>query len=116
MTYNDTTDDDTVFDPDMAADMVAMLKAINGSLVALNVKVERIAQIAERGALTAAPAAPPKAQVWPTGPISDAPPAWSCPDHGPGRLIPAGISQRTGKPYKAFWTCVERDCPNKPAR
>lgn len=115
MTYDNDAGDGVIVDEDVAADMVAMLKAINGALVALNVKVERIAQIAERGALPAAPAVA-KAQVWPTGPISDAPPAWSCPEHGPGRLIAAGISQRTGKAYKAFWTCAERDCPNKPPR
>ncbi len=25
------------------------------------------------------------------------------------RLIPAGISKKTGKPYNAFWTCDKRN-------
>jgi len=28
------------------------------------------------------------------------------------KLIPAGVSKRTGKPYKAFYTCKNPDCPN----
>lgn len=28
------------------------------------------------------------------------------------KLIPAGVSKRTGKEYKAFYTCDNPDCPN----
>jgi hypothetical protein len=38
-----------------------------------------------------------------------------CPIHKlPMRLIPAGISRKTGKPYSAFWACQERGCNYKP--
>ncbi len=26
------------------------------------------------------------------------------------REVPAGVSRRTGKPYKAFWACSNRSC------
>ncbi len=34
----------------------------------------------------------------------------SCSVHGPGRLMPAGVSKSTGKPYSAFWGCQQRGC------
>lgn len=45
------------------------------------------------------------------------PPApWVCPVHGTNKVVPAGISQRTGKPYEAFMACGERGCNEKPPR
>lgn len=41
----------------------------------------------------------------------DAP--WACPDHGEVEIVPAGTSRRTGRPYKAFYACPERDCDQK---
>ncbi len=36
----------------------------------------------------------------------------SCPDHGPWKAVPAGISGQTGKPYNAFWSCdTEQGAP-----
>ena len=34
-----------------------------------------------------------------------APGEWTCPVHGTGHWIPAGISKKTGKPYAAFRAC-----------
>lgn len=31
------------------------------------------------------------------------------------KLIPAGISKKTGKPYSAFWSCPNRHIQNMPA-
>jgi hypothetical protein len=48
--------------------------------------------------------------------IFDAPVAGVCPVHGqPWRLVPAGVSKRTGEPYDAFHACPERGCRAKPA-
>lgn len=45
------------------------------------------------------------------------PPApWVCPVHGTNKVVPAGVSQRTGKPYEAFMACGERGCNEKPPR
>lgn len=51
-------------------------------------------------------AAAPKAE--PTG--------WVCRIHGTSKVVPAGVSSRTGKPYDAFLSCTERDCNEKPPR
>lgn len=38
-----------------------------------------------------------------------------CPVHGAEwKLVPAGTSKKTGKPYNAFWVCSERGCDEKP--
>lgn len=40
-----------------------------------------------------------------------------CPIHGvPWELRPAGISKKTGKPYREFWTCPDFDCKEKPPK
>lgn len=41
---------------------------------------------------------------------------WRCPVHGGFKLIPAGVSQRTGRAYSEFLVCGERDCDQKPPR
>ncbi len=43
-----------------------------------------------------------------------APPPWVCPIHHTVKVVPAGVSKRTGAPYEAFLSCTERDCPQKP--
>ena len=43
------------------------------------------------------------------------PSAGTCPVHGVEfRLVPAGTSKRTGKPYDAFWSCPEMGCKERP--
>lgn len=32
------------------------------------------------------------------------------------KLIPAGVSNNTGKPYQAFYVCPEQGCKEKPPR
>jgi hypothetical protein len=34
----------------------------------------------------------------------------TCPNHHASKFVPAGISKRTGKEYKAFWGCTEMGC------
>lgn len=35
----------------------------------------------------------------------------NCPKCGnPLKLVPAGVSKNTGKPYEAFWACQDRNC------
>jgi hypothetical protein len=43
-------------------------------------------------------------------------PAWVCPMHGGSRLVPAGISQRTGRAYNAFLACSAPGCDSRPPR
>lgn len=39
-----------------------------------------------------------------------------CPVHRvPWKLVPAGISKSTGKPYNEFRACPERGCKERPA-
>jgi len=39
-----------------------------------------------------------------------------CPDHGPWKGVPAGVSKKTGKPYNAFYTCEDDECVNRPTK
>lgn len=41
---------------------------------------------------------------------------WVCPVHGTSKVVPAGVSKRTNKPYDAFVACPERGCDQKPPR
>jgi hypothetical protein len=47
---------------------------------------------------------------------TNVPPAapWRCPVPGSGKLVPAGVSKKSGKPYGAFLACTDRDCAEKP--
>lgn len=39
----------------------------------------------------------------------------NCPVHNvPFKLVPAGVSKKTGRPYGAFYACPERGCQQKP--
>lgn len=51
----------------------------------------------------------PKAIPAPVAPPAYAAPTSNAPlcQHGPMKLVPAGVSKKTGKPYGAFWAC---DC------
>lgn len=68
------------------------------------------------------PAAPPRPVPVPAAPpVQPAPipaaPAGLCPVHNTAwRLVPAGTSSRTGKPYDAFWACSTKGCNQKPPR
>ena len=43
-------------------------------------------------------------------------PRWSCPIHHGSKVVPAGVSKKTGKPYQAFVACSEPGCNEKPPR
>lgn len=45
-----------------------------------------------------------------------APSGWVCRVHGTSKLVPAGVSKRTGNAYDAFLACTEQDCKEKPPR
>lgn len=58
-----------------------------------------------------APVAPPAAPAAPAAGVNCA--------HGPMKLMPAGVSKKTGKPYNAFYACQwptrEEQCKTQPA-
>ena len=38
-----------------------------------------------------------------------------CPVHNiPFKMVPAGVSSKTGRPYEAFWSCPEKGCRMRP--
>ena len=41
-------------------------------------------------------------------------PRWSCPVHHGSKVVPAGVSRKTGKPYSEFIACSEPGCNEKP--
>ena len=43
-------------------------------------------------------------------------PRWSCPIHHSSKVVPAGVSKRTGAKYEAFVACSEPGCNEKPPR
>ena len=51
-------------------------------------------------------------------PRADPPqPGGACPVHGSDwRLVPGGVSKKTGRPYNGFWTCSTQGCDQKPGR
>lgn len=93
-----------------------------GEAVAKIIAVESLLRQVS-GVATTLPTAPPSqqpAQPAPQGNGWGAPPAPQAPTqghscaHGPMRLVPAGTSKNTGKPYKAFYACsADRNDPTK---
>lgn len=44
------------------------------------------------------------------------PEGW-CPVHDVNwRLVPGGVSKKTGRPYNSFWACPEKGCNERPQR
>lgn len=44
-------------------------------------------------------------------------PGGYCPIHESAwKLVPAGVSKKSGKQYNAFWVCPENGCDEKPPR
>ena len=41
-------------------------------------------------------------------------PRWQCPVHHGSKVVPAGVSRKTGKPYSEFIACSEPGCNEKP--
>lgn len=41
---------------------------------------------------------------------------WLCPIHNDAKIVPAGVSKRTGRPYPAFLACPVAGCDQKPPR
>lgn len=81
-------------------------------------------RVEDAPATTASPAASAptvRAAVADTQPVEtpldmDGAPAWVCPDHGEVKVVPAGVSQRTGKAYPAFYACPTSGCSQKGPR
>ncbi len=66
---------------------------------------------------------PPEAIPVPGDPVrfrgmaQNVPQGTQCPiHHEPWKLVPAGVSKKTGKPYESFQACPERGCDQRPAR
>ena len=43
-------------------------------------------------------------------------PRWQCPIHHGSKVVPAGVSKKSGRPYQAFVACSEQNCDQKPPR
>jgi hypothetical protein len=57
---------------------------------------------------TVAAAQPYQAPVAVTTISSPAP--WVCPVHHEVKVVPAGVSKSSGKPYNSFLSCTDREC------
>lgn len=62
------------------------------------------------------PASPPRtAPAAPQAPAAT--PGGVCPIHNtPWKVVPAGISKKTGNPYSAFTACTTTGCDQRPPR
>ena len=83
-----------------------VVRALNRIATALEQLVlERAVQPAAQPALAPLPTMqPPVNQVIAT-----------CPTHNqPWKLVPAGVSKKTGQPYNAFLACPVRGCDQRP--
>jgi len=48
------------------------------------------------------------------GPVGPDPePEWVCPVHDDVKIVPGGVSRRTGRPYDAFYACPVAGCDQK---
>lgn len=45
--------------------------------------------------------------------LGQMPAQWACPIHDDVKIVPAGVSRRTGRPYKAFYACPVAGCDQK---
>ena len=73
-------------------------------------KPETVVSVAPGASQTyAAPQQAAPAQAFP-------PIGWTCPQHHTMKVVPAGVSSRTNKPYESFIACGERGCDEKPPR
>lgn len=69
--------------------------------------------------ITTPPAAPVLTQLPPVQPTGAPSPVVvdGCPiHHTPWKVVPAGISKKTGKPYEAFRACSTAGCDQRPPR
>ena len=67
-----------------------------------------------RSAPVAAAGAPPLAALPPVNPMSDAT-FDGCPTHHqPWKVVPAGVSKKTGRAYDAFKACPVAGCDQRP--
>lgn len=77
-------------------------------LMAIGRLLERIARAVEAGAQMPAATA---------GPVAARPAAaWVCPFHGSSRVVPGGISKKSGNRYNAFTVCASPGCEERPPR
>lgn len=68
--------------------------------------------------------APPRPQPFQNAPLAALPPVVAqgagqgvCPIHGvPWKVVPAGVSSRTGNAYEAFRACPTKGCDQRPPR
>ena len=74
-------------------------------------------ELADMNARPKAAPAPVYNAPAPVRPAQAFPPiGWTCPSHGGQKIVPAGVSSKTGKPYDAFVTCPEYGCSERPPK
>lgn len=77
--------------------------------------ITRLAQAVEQMALARLDA--PKAQPFAPLPRPILAPATVCPTHNaPWKIVPAGVSKRTGQTYESFAACPIQGCDQRPPR
>lgn len=96
--------------------------AVNQAAVTnrLVVAVNRLAQAVEQNtlALLDRPQNAPGPALASLPPVQTVPQAATvdvCPTHGtPWKIVPAGVSKKTGKPYESFRACSTPGCDQRP--
>lgn len=107
--YPKTLDEIEFAPPDAVPTQTPEVKALNRIAVALEQLVLTVMDKAVQPAPQVLTALPPvRTQVVNTG---------LCPIHGtPWKVVPAGVSKKTGKPYDAFQACSTQGCDQRPPR
>jgi hypothetical protein len=98
--------EETLYEVGEADPTGALAKAIEHLAVAIEGYQRGVASV-QRPALAALPPVQPGV----------APVAGGCPIHNqPWKLVPGGISKKTGNPYSAFSACPVQGCDQRPPR
>lgn len=86
-------------------------------LTRIAVAVEQIAlALLDRPQVVAVPQLAPLPPVVPQAPVGVIPGSL-CPIHNlPWKVVPAGISSKTGQPYDSFRACSVRGCDQRPPK
>jgi len=82
--------------------------------------INRLAQAIEQMALATLESPAKAPQFAPLPSVKTAPilaPATVCPTHNaPWKIVPAGVSKRTGQTYESFAACPVQGCDQRPPR
>lgn len=79
--------------------------------------INRLAQAIEQATLAKLDSTPGLATLPPVRTQPILAPATVCPIHKEAwKIVPAGVSKKTGQPYEAFAACPVRGCDQRPPR